>query len=146
MSKIKEVLIDKLNGSFWWHVPPVDPNAYKKRGKFLSSTYTQAENYGRPNIDPEKVSISRPVYGFTEKEILRQLFANRSKSLFKIVDRLNESDESSSYRKRIALDAKMYKRAKKMGYDAIVLLTPVSRKALEKNRKPNSIELNLLNV
>lgn len=40
---IKEVLIDKINKSEWWHVTPADPEAYSKRGKFLSSTYQQAE-------------------------------------------------------------------------------------------------------
>jgi hypothetical protein len=47
------------------------------------------------------------------------------------------------YQKRIALDHKMYLRAKKLGYDAIVLMTPHGKKDLQRRRKPRSIELNL---
>lgn len=32
--KLKEVLVRKVNKSFWWHVVPSDPDAYKKRGNF----------------------------------------------------------------------------------------------------------------
>ena len=66
-NRLKKVLINKVNSSYWWHVTPRDPNAYKKRGKFLASTYTQAEFYGRPNIEPENVEISNPIFGFSEK-------------------------------------------------------------------------------
>ena len=76
---IKRVLIDKINKSEWWHVSPRDPNAYSKRGKFLASTYQQAEFYGRPNDIPEKVRISNPVYGFSEIEILKKLFQNKGR-------------------------------------------------------------------
>ena len=39
----KEILIAKINNSYWWHVPPSDRDAYKKRGKFFSrSTFAQA--------------------------------------------------------------------------------------------------------
>lgn len=50
------------------------------------------------------------------------------------------------YQKRIRLDAAMFKRAKSLGYDAIVLIAAVGRKELARNRKPRAIELNLLNV
>ena len=60
---IKTILIDKINKSAWWHVNPQDVDAYKKRGKFLASTYAQAEFYGRPNDVSEKVSITNPIYG-----------------------------------------------------------------------------------
>lgn len=66
---IKEVLTDKINKSEWWHVPPTDPNAYSKRGKFLASAYQQAEFYERPNDIPDKVFVINPIYGFSEKEI-----------------------------------------------------------------------------
>ena len=139
---VKEALMDKINKSEWWHVTPGDPDAYKKRGKFLASTYQQAEFYGRPNDVPEKVSITNPVYGFSEKEILTQLFPEVDNS--SLLD--NFADEDYCYQQRIELDAAMFKKAKSLGYDAIVLMTQYGRKALERNRKPHSIELNVLDV
>ena len=66
-SKIRRTLINKINSSLWWHVTSSDPSAYKKRGKFFMSTYQQAELYGRPNDIPDKVLITNPVYGFSER-------------------------------------------------------------------------------
>lgn len=145
MSKkeLRKILIDKINNSYWWHVPPRDPDAYKKRGKFLASTYAQAEFYGRPNIEPEKVKITKPIFDFSEDGILRQLFYKRYKKLSLSEDAIDEPD---SYEKRIEVDKKMCERARKNGYDAIVLLTRAGKLCLERNRKPNSVELNLLNV
>jgi hypothetical protein len=71
------VLVRKINNALWWHVSPADPDAYTKRGKFLASTYKQASFYGKPNDVPERVHVSRPVYGFREIEILEQLFLNK---------------------------------------------------------------------
>jgi hypothetical protein len=137
---IKRVLIDKINQSKWWHVPPRDPDAYNKRGKFLSSTYQQADFYGRPNNIPEKVFIANPIFGFSEKEIIVKLFPDEYTDF-----QLNElENEVEQYRKRIDLDAKMFRKAKFLGYDAIVLVTLSGRKDLKRNRKPRSIELNLL--
>ena len=142
MTDIKKILVDKINNSDWWHVTPRDPNAYSKRGKFLASTYRQAEFYGRPNDIPEKVFITNPVYGFSEREILKQLFPKRNNGF------LQDDDEKDKfwYQKRIEQDAAMFKKAKSLGYDAIVLVAEIGRKELERNRKPRSIELNLVNV
>ncbi|MDF1518256.1 MAG: hypothetical protein P1P79_09945 [Lutibacter sp.] len=52
---MKDILIEKINKSDWWHVSPKDSDSYKKRGKFLASTYQQAEFYGKPNNKPETV-------------------------------------------------------------------------------------------
>ena len=137
--KIKNTLVEKINNSQWWHVTPQDSDAYKKRGKFLSSTYRRAEFYGRPNDIPEKVSISNPVYG-KEIEILKHLFPNEHKTLYKTV----ANDCSSNwYINRINLDAKMYKKAKELGYDSIVVVGSSGKKLLTKSRKPHSIELNI---
>jgi len=155
---IKKLLTDKINKSEWWHVTPRDPEAYKKRGKFLASTYRHAEFYGRPNDIPDKVFIMNPIYGFSEKEILLQLFPGEHNNRFlkeykkmKLHDlHLSPKDDYKHvdywYQKRIRLDAAMFKKAKSLGYDAIVLIAAVGRKELERNRKPRSIELNLLNV
>lgn len=136
----KNVLIKKINRSYWWHITPEDPGAYKKRGKFLASTYSLAEIYGKPNLDPEKVEIRNPVFGFSEREILKKLFRTTKLKLFR--DIINEKGEF--YKKRIALDAKMHNKAKLMGYDSIVLMTKHGKKDLQKGRKPNSIELNIM--
>lgn len=85
--EIKQVLITKINKSKWWHVPPQDSDAYQKRGKFLASTYHQAEFYGRPNIESEKAYIQNPVFGFSEVEILKIIF---SKEEIKAILQLKE--------------------------------------------------------
>jgi len=136
---MKNILIQKINQSTWWHVPPRDPNAYKKRGKFLASTYKQAEFYGRPNDISEKVKISNPVYGTSEINILKILFPMDYKKIYASL----LCDCKNRYKRRIRLDSKMYQKAKSMGYDAIVLLGSNGDKYLMKNRKPHSIELNL---
>jgi len=134
-------LIQKINQSSWWHVPPRDPGAYKKRGKFFASTYLQAEFYGKPNDEPEKVKIRNPVFGFSEKEILSKLFGvEKAKNLLSAT----LSEDENWYQKRIDLDQKMHERAKELRHDAIVLLTKNGKKELKKQRKPNSIELNLV--
>ena len=125
-------------------MPPRDPDAYKKRGKFLSSTFSRAEFWGRPLDIPDKVTISNPIYGFSEIEILKVLFGKRKAGIF--LNRVSKLRGDMFFRSRFALDHKMYLRAKQLGYDAIVLMTERGRISLNKNRKPRSIELNLLNV
>jgi hypothetical protein len=138
----KEILIAKINNSHWWHVPPGDSDAYKKRGKFFASTFAQAEFYGRSTSEQERVSVGNPVYGFSEMEILEQLFTSEQIAKFGLSD-IENGAGPNWYEKRIALDHKMYSRAKKLGYDAIVLMTPQGRRDLQSNRKPRSMELNL---
>lgn len=137
---MKNILIKIIKKSDWWHVIPKDPTAYKKRGKFLASTYKQAEFYGRPVNSPEKVKITKPLFGFSELEILEKLFPKYKARLY-----LSKVMNSNNfYKNRTDLDAKMYKKAKELGFDSIVLMTSAGKKALENNRKPNSIELNLI--
>jgi hypothetical protein len=38
-----DTLIAYVNKKQWWHVPPADPDAYKKRGKFYSVSFAAAE-------------------------------------------------------------------------------------------------------
>lgn len=140
-----KVLREKINKSLWWHVKPRDIDAYKKRGKFLASTYLQADFYGRPNDEPEKVRIANPIFGFSEEEILNQLFPFEGSEIFKELTKDDDNDPDW-YKTRIEMDAKMCRRAKKMGFDSIVLMGRNGRRYLERNRKPNSIELNLLYV
>ena len=129
-------------------MPPQNREAYKKRGKFLASTFAQAEFYGRPNNTPERVSISSPLYGFSELEIIKILFPTEVVAEYEefAQETLNDNDKKCLYESRIEWDARMHKKSREMGYDAIVLLSTNGRKYLEKNRKPHSIELNLLSV
>lgn len=137
---MKNILIEKINKADWWHVPPKDLKAYKARGKFFASTFSQAEFYGRPNNNSEKVNIKNPIFGFSELEILEQLFTK--KEAVKYLHSVLES--KNYYNDRINLDAKMHDKAKSMKFDSIVLMTKAGKKSLQKNRKPNSIELNLI--
>lgn len=141
---MRNILIKKINNSDWWHVTPSDPRAYKKRGKFFASTFTQAEFYGRPNDIPEKVSIQNPVFGFSEWEILAKLF-NKEKAR-KYLALLSDDDthDPDWYKNRIDLDARMHNRARELGYDAIALMNSAGKKALLRRQKPNSIELNVI--
>ena len=141
MKDLKKILIEKVNNSNWWHVPPADPDAYKKRGKFLASTYTQAEFYGRPNIQPEKVRIKNPLFGFSDKDVLKKLFGQRSTKLL-----MKEISIKDTYKAIIELDAKMCRRARYLNYDAIVLMAKSGKNFLRKGIKPKSIELNLMNT
>jgi hypothetical protein len=49
-------LIKHINRKDWWHVRPADPRAYEKRGKFFTSSFGEAEFYGRPDDVPERVT------------------------------------------------------------------------------------------
>lgn len=136
---IKDNLVEIINRSLWWHVHPADLGSYKKRGKFLASTYQQAEFYGRPNDNPEKVAVNNPLYGFSEVQILKKLFPKEYGKLYQGVLK----EDNGWYKRRINLDRKIYMKARRKGYDAIVLLGVSAKKYLIKNIKPRSIELNL---
>lgn len=139
--KHRNVLIQKINQSLWWHVTPSDPNAYKKRGKFLASTYNQASFYGRPNDTPEIVHISNPLCANSEVDILKKLFPKDYEMLFFNV--ANKDQEKGWYKRRIELDAKIHRGLKKNGYDSVVLLGKNAMQQIISNKKPQSIELNL---
>jgi hypothetical protein len=127
-----ERLVAHVNRKKWWHVPPRDTSAYSKRGKFFASSFGEAEFWGRPLDEPQKVKISRPLVG-DETTIEKRLFNRRV------------SREDISLKERWSLDAKMKKVALARGYDSIVLMTPAAFLAFNKHGKvPRSIELNIL--
>lgn len=112
----------------------MDIRAYQKRGKFFASSFREAEFYGRPNDQPERVSIVSPLIGDNDG-IERKL-------LGKV-----ESHSEITVHKRLSLDAKLRRAALRMGFDSIVLLTAPALNALRKEGKiPRSIELNVLNL
>ena len=142
MARIRKQFVQKLvshiNRKNWWHVPPLDPDAYQKRGKFLASSFGEAEFYGRPLDEPQRVRIANPLMGDEETICL---------SLFGKVMSVPEPEERNFVRKRLALDARMKRTALGEGYDSIVLFHPRTFAVFKKTGKiPRSIELNVLNL
>ena|SRR5258708_17190013 len=127
-------LIARINRKEWWHVPPRDRSAYRKRGKFLASSFREAEFWGRPQDATERVAITRPLIG-DEAEIEKALFGRCI------------SHEDLTAKERWTLDAKMKRAALRKGYDSIALLTTRSLRQLTKHgRIPRSIELNVVDL
>ena len=127
-------LIRHINRKAWWHVPPLDPRAYEKRGKFLASSFREAEFYGRPHDIPERVAIAAPVIG--DDRYIEMTLIGRV-----------ESAPNMSVSKRLALDARLRGAALRKGFDSIVLLTPVGfRQFKNKGRIPRSMELNVVEL
>jgi hypothetical protein len=136
--KPKAVFLAKLvaciNRREWWHVPPQDPTAYQKRGKFLASTFREAEFWGRPLDEPQKVTVRKPLIG-DEQTIEIELLGYW------------QSNESITIEERWALDARLKLAALEKGYDSLVLLTPKAFADFKANGKlPRSMELNILLV
>jgi hypothetical protein len=130
--RLIEKAVKHVNRKNWWHVLPQDPEAYRKRGKFLASSYAEAEFWGRPLDEPQKVKVARPLVG-DEATIERTLFG-------RLV-----SDADIKVKQRWVLDGKMKKAATAKGYDSIVLMAPKSFLAFKtKGKLPRSMELNVL--
>jgi len=135
--ELKKALYDRLvahvNRKNWWHVPPVDPAAYRKRGKFYSASFAAAEFWGRPLDEPDRVTIKKPLIG-DEKHIAKVLG-------------IPPQTEGMGLEKIAEHDALWRNAALKKGFDAIVLMAPVSFAEWKKNGKiPRSLELNVLQV
>jgi hypothetical protein len=133
---VKKALYDKLvahvNRKSWWHVPPADPEAYNKRGKFFASTFAEAEFYGRPLDEPHKVDVSNPLVG-DEKAIAKVL-------------KIPPQYDGMTLKQIAAHDAKWRNAALKKGHDAILLMSPKCYKEWKAMGKiPRSLELNVLN-
>lgn len=130
-SGLYERLVAHLNRKNWWHVPPVDTDAYKKRGKFFASSFEAAEFYGRPLDEPQKVLIAKPLVG-DEKRIARVLG-------------IPPQHEGMTLEQIAAHDARWRNAALRKGYDAIVLMAPKCFLEWKSNGKiPRSLELNVL--
>ncbi len=128
-------LVQRINRKDWWHVPPCDPQAYAKRGKFLSSTFRMAEYWGRPLDTPERITVQNPLVG--DEETIERTLLGAPEPIDLNADNLAD--------KQFAKDAKLYAAGRAHGYDAIVLLTPKAFVAFKIDGKlPISMELNLL--
>jgi hypothetical protein len=124
-------IVAHVNRKKWWHVPPRDPRAYQKRGKFLASSFKEAEFWGRPLDEPLGVRIARPLIG-DEDTIETTLFGQRL------------SYPEIDIDQRFKLDAKIKKDALRCGYDAVILMSVKAFKDFKKNGKlPRSLELNV---
>ena len=125
-------LVAHVNRKDWWHVPPRDPIAYHKRGKFLASSFREAEFWGRPLDEPQRVTVTRPLIG-DENAIERKLLGRRV------------STDDVSMEERWNLDAKIKKAALAKGFDSIILMSPRAFSELKASGKlPRSMELNIL--
>jgi hypothetical protein len=127
-------LVAHINRKAWWHVPPRDPSAYSKRGKFLASSFREAEFWGRPLDEPQRVMVSSPLIG-DEETIEKKLFGRRV------------SSEDIPMEERWKLDAKMRRAALRKGYDSLVLMAPKAFAEFQSTGKlPRSMELNVLKL
>jgi hypothetical protein len=129
-------LVARINSKDWWHVPPADTKAYEKRGKFLSSTFRDAEFWGRPLDTPVRVKVSNPVIG-DEPTIETELLGSAVE--------YPGSDYPKLIEWRWNLDAKLKTAGLAKAYDSICLLSPSAyAKFLSEGKIPLSMELNLL--
>jgi hypothetical protein len=128
---VTERIIAHVNRKAWWHVPPQDPMAYSKRGKFFASSFSEAEFYGRPLDEPQKVVIAKPIVG-DERTIAKVLG-------------IPPQHAGMSLEEIAAHDVLWRNAALAKGFDSIVLTTPKAFARLTTDGKlPRSLELNLL--
>jgi len=130
----RDKLLARINRKDWWHVPPADPKAYQKRGKFLASTFREAEFWGRPLDIPVRVRVNSPIIG-DEPAIETELLGAPS------VSPRDDSPKMLEWRWR--LDARLKKAALAKGYDSIVLMSrSACGRFTAEGKIPLSLELN----
>jgi hypothetical protein len=134
---LQEHLLEKavkhVNRKKWWHVPPADPAAYSVRGKFLASNFAEAEFWGRPLDEPEKVAIAKPLVG-DERAISKALG-------------VPPQHDDMTLEQIAAHDAVWRNAALKKGFDSILLMAPKCFAQFKATGKlPRSLELNILRV
>lgn len=144
----KPTLAEQINKRNWWHSPPIDKRAYKKRGMFLASSFREAEFYGRPEEQARKVIIKNPLIG-TEAEIIKQLFGEDScqaKKLAELEKWDRGYDVETTIKDRFALDQEMKEAAEVKGYDSIAIVTERRLEQVRNCKLPKSVELNVLDI
>jgi hypothetical protein len=128
-----EKAVKHVNRKNWWHVPPTNPNAYSKRGKFFASSFAEAEFWGRPLDESQRVTIAKPLVG-DELTISKALGVPPQHDDM----RLNQI---------AAHDAIWRNAALKKGFDSILLMAPRCFARFKATGKiPRSLELNVLRV
>ena len=136
------IFAEQINKREWWHSPPEDKDAYKKRGVFLAYSFKEAEFYGRPLDKPIKVEIKNPIIG-TEERIIKKLFGSSSKQM-ETYRLLEDCTVDVSLKVRFQLDKEMCKAARSQGYDAIAVVTQKGFEKVREGKLPRSVELNVL--
>ncbi len=132
-------LVRSLNRRQWWHVVPLDPEAYAKRGKFYASTFEEAQFYGTPG-PAERVEVHSPLV--TDNAGL-ETFLSGKPIPSKLWDTLHGF--GYSYQFRVSVDARLRDLAGSRGFDSIALLSePGFQRWLSTGRVPRSVELNVL--
>jgi len=129
--RLIEKIVKHVNRKSWWHVPPQDPEAYSKRGKFYAASFAEAEFYGRPNDHPEKVHVEMPLVG-------------DERTISKVLGLPTQHDNMTLG--QIATHDAIWRRAAvKKGFDSILLMGPKSFVKFKATGKlPRSLELNIL--
>lgn len=126
-------LVRHVNRKDWWHVPPAEPDAYTRRGKFLASSFAEAEFWGRPLDEPQRVSVTKPLVG-DERTISKTLGISSQK-------------DGMTLRQISAHDALWRNAALKKGFDSILLMAPnCFAKFKATGKLPRNMELNILRV
>lgn len=129
--KLTEKVVKYVNHKNWWHVPPADPSACIKRGKFFASSFAEAEFWGRPLDQPQRVFIAKPLIG-DESTVSKELG-------------IPPQREGMTLKQIAAHDALWRNAALKKGYDAILLMSPISLAKLKATKRlPSRLELNIL--
>lgn len=124
-------VIAHVNRKNWWHVLPQDPEAYRKRGKFFASSFSEAEFYGRPLDIPQRVVITKPLVG--DERAIGDVLG------------IPPQHEGMSLEEIAAHDALWRSAALEKGFDSILLMSPKAFVQFKSDGKfPRSLELNLL--
>jgi len=134
--------VERINRKRWWHKPPLEENAYKKRGMFLASTFKNCEFYGRPLDVPIRVNIKNPLIG-TDMDLIKPLFGDDSPQM-QAVRYLTNTTSKDWVKVRFKLDADIARAAKIKGYDAVVYVLENGMERIRQNMLPRDIELNVL--
>lgn len=130
-SSVTKKIVAHVNRKNWWHVPPHDPMAYSKRGKFFASSFREAEFYGRPLDSPQHVVIAKPLVG--DEQAIAHVLG------------IPPQHDGMSLEEIAAHDVLWRNAALAKGFDSIVLVTPKAFARLASDGKlPRSLELNLL--
>jgi len=130
-TRLVQKAVAHINRKKWWHVPPADPTAYRKRGKFFASSLTEAEFWGRPLDAAQRVSVAKPLVG-DERTISKVLG-------------IPPQHPEMTIKEITAHDAKWRNAALRKGFDSILLMAPQTFARFKTSGEiPRSLELNIL--
>lgn len=126
----RKKLIQRVNRKAWWRTCLPSKKAIRDRGLFFTSSFEEAEFYGRPLDTPFRVKIENPIIGS---------FAYIQKQLL---------DKTVKYEDTIKTifdhDKLLKERAHKQGFDSIIVLSGSGhRQYYRGNKLPRNMELNI---